>query len=115
MEWKLYRFVNIFDLIKSCSFSRSDLTYDDNERDTYYIHYGDIHAKFDSVILHLREENHGGIPLLKQSSKSKKDLVYLKEGDLVICHQKYGTGYQRSLFPSGKRNGYHAGRDGRNY
>lgn len=84
-EWKLYRFDNVFTFIKSYSFSRNDLTFNEDEGDTYYIHYGDIHAKFDSLILHLESENHSGIPLLKKASKPDKELTYLAEGDLVIA------------------------------
>lgn len=84
-EWEIHRFDKVFDFKKSYSFSRNDLTFEEGEGDTFYIHYGDIHSKFDTLILHLQEENHAEIPLLKQSSKPEKDLIYLEEGDLVIA------------------------------
>ncbi|MEQ8578549.1 MAG: restriction endonuclease subunit S [Balneola sp.] len=84
-DWGVHRFDKVFDFKKSYSFSRNDLTFEEGEGDTFYIHYGDIHSKFDSLILHLQEENHAEIPLLKQSSKPEKDLIYLEEGDLVIA------------------------------
>ncbi|WP_069130043.1 restriction endonuclease subunit S [Rhodohalobacter halophilus] len=84
-EWGIHRFDKVFDFKKSYSFSRNDLTFEEDEGDTFYIHYGDIHSKFDTLILHLHEENHAEIPLLKQSSKPEKDLIYLEEGDLVIA------------------------------
>jgi len=84
-DWGVHRFDKVFDFKKSYSFSRNDLTFEEGEGDTFYIHYGDIHSKFDTLILHLQEENHAEIPLLKQSSKPEKDLIYLEEGDLVIA------------------------------
>jgi len=84
-DWEIHRFDKVFDFKKSYSFSRNDLTFKESEGDTFYIHYGDIHSKFDTLLLHLQEENNSEIPLLKQSSKPEKELIYLEEGDLVIA------------------------------
>jgi type I restriction enzyme S subunit len=84
-DWEITQFNKIFELMKSYSFSRNDLTDNENEGDTYYIHYGDIHSKFERLILNLNDRNSAKIPLLRDSSKPEKDLVYLQEGDLIIA------------------------------
>ena len=85
MDWEIIQFNEVFELMKSYSFSRNDLTDNENEGDTYYIHYGDIHSKFERLILNLNDRNSAKIPLLRDSSKPEKDLVYLQEGDLIIA------------------------------
>ena len=84
-DWEIIQFNEVFELMKSYSFSRNDLTDNENEGDTYYIHYGDIHSKFERLILNLNDRNSAKIPLLRDSSKPEKDLVYLQEGDLIIA------------------------------
>lgn len=84
-EWELLQFKNVFDFVKSYSFSRNDLTFNSTEGEVYYIHYGDIHSKFKSLILNLNNDNSEEIPLLKLTAQPNGDLVYLKEGDLVIA------------------------------
>jgi len=75
-EWNIKTIDNVCDFLISGTNSRSDL----NENgEIYYIHYGDIHTKWNLVLDCDLEE----IPRIDKEKVSK--LPLLKEGDLVIA------------------------------
>ena len=81
-DWKEVRLGECFDFIKTESFSRENLTYSSELGSYFYIHYGDIHAKFNKSILDLNSERR--IPRLKNEC-SQKAFQFLKSGDLVFA------------------------------
>lgn len=86
--WTTKHFGDLFDFIKSFSFSRDDLIYQKTNGEIQYIHYGDIHAVFENEILDFNIESH--IPYLKDNlidlnDINNKDFPFLKDGDLIIA------------------------------
>lgn len=81
-EWQEVRLGECFDFIKTESFSRENLTYDAELGSYLYIHYGDIHAKFNKSILDLSSERR--MPRLKKEC-SQKAFQFLTSGDLVFA------------------------------
>jgi len=75
-DWKVYTFSQLFDFLKTGSLSRRYLS---NNGDTYYIHYGDIHAKWKRIL----DFDKSDIP--KVSSERVRGLPTLEEGDLIIA------------------------------
>ncbi|WP_460963934.1 restriction endonuclease subunit S [Spirosoma litoris] len=72
----------VFDFIKSESHARESLTYQQTHERIYYIHYGDIHAKFQKPFLDFNiEEN---IPFVKDGLLDESKVSFLKEGDLIL-------------------------------
>ena len=49
-DWTTPTISEVFDFLKTTSFSRNQLSYDD-ENKIFYIHYGDIHATFKKPLL----------------------------------------------------------------
>ena len=49
-DWKTTEIRNVFNFLRTSSFSRNQLNYE-TENKTYYIHYGDIHATYKTPIL----------------------------------------------------------------
>jgi len=81
-NWKEVRLGECFDFVKTESFSRETLTYNAEQGSYFYIHYGDIHAKFNKSILDLNSEKR--VPRLKNECSQKK-FQFLKSGDLVFA------------------------------
>jgi type I restriction enzyme S subunit len=79
-EWRPIRIDDAFKFIKSYSISREGLQ---NEGSVYCIHYGDIHAKFDSSFLDFDVEK--DIPKLIDESLSIEKVNYLQDGDIVMA------------------------------
>lgn len=80
-EWEKVEFNNYFKFLRSNSFSRNQLNYENGE--VLNIHYGDIHSKFSSMFVASHEKVpfiNGDVDLGKLKEKD-----YLKEGDLVIA------------------------------
>jgi len=74
-EWEIKKFDEIFEFLITGTNPRSDLG---NSGDIQYIHYGDIHTKWQSILDCNSEE----IPWI---SKTKVEKVpHLKDGDLII-------------------------------
>ncbi|MBR4925953.1 MAG: restriction endonuclease subunit S [Prevotella sp.] len=73
--WEVKRVDEVFDFYPTASYSRSMLKEDGECK---YIHYGDIHTKFDTF-LDISEES---LPYITQDMIKK--FVLLKEGDLII-------------------------------
>lgn len=81
-DWSTPAIDEVFEFLKTTSFSRNQLNYDD-ENDTYYIHYGDIHSTYKTPILDFEEiEN---VPKLNNDLQLPASVQYLKDGDVVIA------------------------------
>ena len=81
--WQTVQFGEIFSFIRNESHSRDCLTYDDTENQVYYVHYGDIHATFETSVLDFNKETR--IPQLKDGVVLSKQSTFLKDGDLIIA------------------------------
>lgn len=75
-DWRVYTFADLFDFLKTGSLSRRYLN---NEGDTYYIHYGDIHAKWKRIL------DFDNAVVSKVDDEKVKGLPTLEEGDLIIA------------------------------
>ena len=87
-DWTALEFGEVFSFLKTFSFSREQLTDEKTVDELQYIHYGDIHAKFENEVLDFDFEK--GIPFLKEGLISKadsedEDFPLLKDGDLIIA------------------------------
>ena len=75
-EWKVKRFDEIFEFLATATNSRSDL---DNSGDIQYIHYGDIHTKWNLVL-------DCDVEIIPYIAKTKVEKIpLLTEGDLIIA------------------------------
>ncbi len=81
-EWKPIRIGDVFKFIKSYSISREGLQNDDMGS-VYCIHYGDIHAKYDSSFLDFEIQKN--IPQLIDDSISIDESNYLQDGDIIMA------------------------------
>ncbi|MFN9108466.1 MAG: restriction endonuclease subunit S, partial [Bacteroidota bacterium] len=81
-EWKPIRIGDVFKFIKSFSISREGLQNDDNGS-VFCIHYGDIHAKYNSSFLDFDIQKN--IPQLIDESISIEENNFLKDGDIVMA------------------------------
>lgn len=73
--WQIKRIDELFDFYPTASYSRSMLS---DNGDCRYIHYGDIHTRFDTFLDVSKE-------VLPYISRDKvKKFVFLKDGDIVI-------------------------------
>lgn len=75
VEWEIKRIDEVFDFYPTASYSRSMLL---DEGDCKYIHYGDIHTRFDTF-LDISKET---LPYIKKDLVKK--FVYLEDGDIII-------------------------------
>lgn len=82
VDWGLTTFGEVFEFLRSYSFSRSQLTYELSDDSIYNIHYGDLHTKFEGELLDFSTEE---IPVIIDSGKLPTSVDYLKDGDLVIA------------------------------
>lgn len=73
--WKVKRIDEVFDFYPTASYSRSMLL---DEGDCKYIHYGDIHTRFDTF-LDISKET---LPYINKDMI--KQFVYLEDGDIII-------------------------------
>lgn len=74
-DWDLISFEKAFNFLTTASYSRSEIS---EEGEVNYIHYGDIHTKWDFFI------DIETCDLPKISLEKGKKYPFLKEGDLVI-------------------------------
>ena len=74
-DWEVKRLGEIFSILKTASFSKSDLS---SKGHILYIHYGDIHTKW-VHFLDLKKED---LPHIEHSKSRNYPLV--KEGDLIM-------------------------------
>jgi type I restriction enzyme S subunit len=73
--WEVKRIDEVFDFYPTASYSRSMLL---DEGDCKYIHYGDIHTRFDTF-LDISKET---LPCINKDMVKK--FVYLNNGDIII-------------------------------
>lgn len=81
--WETVRFGDVFSYVRNESHSRDCLTYEETENQVYYVHYGDIHATFDTSVLDFGKETR--IPQLKDEIVLSKQSAFLQDGDLLIA------------------------------
>jgi len=81
-EWKPIRIGDVFQFIKSFSISREGLQFE-SEGSVFCIHYGDIHAKYDSSFLDFAFQKN--IPQLVDENLSIDEDIYLQDGDIVMA------------------------------
>lgn len=74
--WSLKKFIKCFEFFPTASYSREQLS---ESGDCCYIHYGDIHTKFDGFIDFKKEK----LPFVEKKMASR--FSKLKEGDLIIA------------------------------
>lgn len=74
-DWEVKRLGEVFSFLQTGTNSRSDLI---DEGNIQYIHYGDIHTKWDSIL----DCSVAQIPYIEE--KKVKKLPLLREGDLII-------------------------------
>ncbi len=83
-DWEVSTIKNVFDYLKTNSFSRSQLINQAlNENNIYNIHYGDIHSSFKYEILNVAEVLALPKVIDKELISLKAD--YLKDGDLIMA------------------------------
>lgn len=75
LSWEVKRIDEVFDFYPTASYSRSMLL---DEGDCKYIHYGDIHTRFDTF-LDISKET---LPYINKDMVKK--FVYLEDGDIII-------------------------------
>jgi type I restriction enzyme S subunit len=75
-DWVVKTYEEIFHFLTTASNSRSDLSQSD---DCYYIHYGDIHTKWDNCL------DINATPVPQISSEKVKATPKLKKGDLIMA------------------------------
>lgn len=91
-EWELNTVRNLFYTLRNASNSRADLA---DSGEIYYIHYGDIHSKWDGVLDFSSDE----VPYLKNGVECKADL--LSDGDLIVAdasEDQQGVGSSIEVF-----------------
>ncbi|NWJ56969.1 restriction endonuclease subunit S [Marine Group I thaumarchaeote] len=76
-DWVVKKIDELFELLLTGTNSRSDL---DKKSDIHYIHYGDIHTKWNKFILDCSFQE---IPMIRKDKVEK--LPLLKEGDLIVA------------------------------
>lgn len=81
-NWSTPTIDEIFEFLRTTSFSRDQLNYED-VNDTYYIHYGDIHATYKTPILDFKESQK--VPKLNRDVILPTSIQYLQDGDVIIA------------------------------
>jgi len=81
-DWSTPTIGEVFEFLKTLSFSRAQLNYDD-ENETYYIHYGDIHATYKTPTLDF--EIIKSVPRLNSDVALPASVQYLENGDVIIA------------------------------
>jgi type I restriction enzyme S subunit len=76
--WNLKTVEQVFDFYPTASYSRDKMFKDNNPSAIGYIHYGDIHTKYNLIL----DVPNTEIPYI--SEELKKDFEYIKEGDLIL-------------------------------
>ena len=74
-HWKIKKLGDVLEIFPTASYSRSELS---DEGEMQYIHYGDIHTKFDSLL----EVTDDILPKISKSKAEKYETIQL--GDLVM-------------------------------
>jgi len=82
-NWKEVKLGDVFEFIKSYPISRDGLTKSNRENLIYCVHYGDIHAFYESDFLDF--SNQQCIPQIIDKAQAINEKDYLKEGDVIIA------------------------------
>lgn len=87
-DWEIPKFGQVFDFLKTYSFSREQLREQKTDDEIQNIHYGDIHSTFENEILDFEYEKM--VPYLMDGLIDKTlfeddDFPALKDGDLIIA------------------------------
>ncbi len=80
-DWEVKSILEVFNFLKTYSYSRSALLRGGNSDRIFNIHYGDIHSTFDYQILDI-ERNIQLIPII---INPKEKYQFLKDGDLILA------------------------------
>src|SRR4030042_6301946 len=88
VDWATPEFEKVFSFLKTFSYSRDQLTDEKTVDEIQYIHYGDIHAKFENEVLDFESEKR--IPylldgIITKSESEDENFPLLKDGDLIIA------------------------------
>lgn len=75
-DWEIRQIKDVFNFLSTATYSRADLNEED---ETQYLHYGDIHTKFN---FHLNFEKNS---LYRISDEKIKNYALLKDGDLILA------------------------------
>lgn len=75
-DWDVIKFSEAFSFLRTGTNSRSDLS---DNGEVHYIHYGDIHAKWDNIL----DFENSKIPYI--ASEKIIGLPFLEEGDLIVA------------------------------
>src|SRR5690242_9211487 len=82
IEWNALKFGEVFETVKSYSFSRNKLTLEDTSTRVQNIHYGDIHSKFTNNHLDFDTQE---VPFIIDEYLSEKQNQFLQDGDIIIA------------------------------
>jgi type I restriction enzyme, S subunit len=82
-EWKTIKLGDVFEFLKTYSISREGLTKENLDELIYCIHYGDIHAFYETDYLDF--SNQKNIPQIINASQSLNEKDYLKDGDVIMA------------------------------
>ncbi len=82
-EWEEVLLGDVFRFLSTTSFSRNDLEYTNDSGRVRYIHYGDIHAKYQHIILPIK--GNLDVPVIKEHIKFSANVELLQEGDLILA------------------------------
>lgn len=82
-KWGKYQVEELFEFLSSTPVTRKQLEYSAGDKKVKNIHYGDIHAEYDRILLSV--DGNRVVPVLKEGVKFSNNVVYLIDGDLVIA------------------------------
>lgn len=82
-EWKEVKVSKSFEIIRSYSVTRAGLSQYDSTKGVYCVHYGDIHALYESDILDFH--NPTNIPTIKDGEHLVNKDHFLRDGDIIIA------------------------------
>lgn len=82
-DWSISNFDDCFEIVKSYSISRDGLSRDLNDSSTYCIHYGDIHALYETNFLDFSKQI--GIPQITGIEQIINNRDHLFDGDLILA------------------------------
>lgn len=81
-DWEVKEFKNCFTQLKTYTYSRNQLTLENQNNNIYNIHYGDIHAKFSENILDTEKD----LKLIPKITDEVTDNpVLLRDGDVIMA------------------------------
>ena len=76
--WKMKTVEDVFDFYPTASYSRDKMSPEASPTSIGYIHYGDIHTKYNILL----DVSKSAIPYIDE--ELKRNFEYIKNGDLII-------------------------------